>query len=191
MKRSSRRRVVAALLGAPAVAWRVAPAAADPAGWIALRAGAIALIRHAYAPGVGDPAAMRLGDCATQRNLDETGRAQARRIGMAFAAEGVAVGAVLSSRWCRTLETAELAFPARVRAHAAFDSFFSDPARREPRTLEAQRVLAEWRGPGALVVVTHQVNVTALTGLVPRSGEIVVVNAPSATGVTVVARLEV
>ena len=190
MVHPSRRRVVAGLLALPIAMSRVKPAAGEPAGWEALRAGAIALIRHANAPGVGDTSTMRLGDCATQRNLDETGRVHARRIGAAFRAAGVTVGSVLSSRWCRTLETAELAFPGRVHAHAAFDSFFSTPARGDARTAEARHVLEDWRGPGALVVVTHQVNVTALTGVVPRSGEIVVVDM-SARGLSVVVRMEV
>jgi hypothetical protein len=77
-----------------------------------------------------------------------------------------------------------------VRAHAAFDSFFSTPAHADGRTAEARRVLNEWRGPGALVVVTHQVNVTALTGIVPRSGEIVVVDMAAAS-LSVVARFDV
>jgi phosphohistidine phosphatase SixA len=191
MKLSSRRLVAAAMLGGSAFVWRMGSAWAGSPGWMALRTGAIALIRHADAPGVGDPVEMRLGDCATQRNLDEGGRAQARRIGAAFGAEGVTVGAVLASRWCRTLETAELAFPGRVSGHAAFDSFFSDPARRDARTAEARRVLAAWRGPGTLVAVTHQVNVTALTAIVPRPGEIVVVNPVSETDLMVVARFEV
>jgi phosphohistidine phosphatase SixA len=190
MRHVSRRLIVAGLLGIPVAASRVEPAAAAQAGWTALRAGAIALVRHANAPGVGDPATMRLEDCATQRNLDEAGRVHARRIGAAFRDAGVSVGSVLSSRWCRTLETADLAFPGRVRAHAAFDSFFSTPAHADGRTAEARRVLNEWRGPGALVIVTHQVNVTALTGVVPRSGEIVVVDM-SARGLSVVVRMEV
>ncbi|WP_328734790.1 histidine phosphatase family protein [Falsiroseomonas selenitidurans] len=84
------------------------------------------LFRHAVAPGVGDPAGMRLSDCSTQRNLDDTGRNQARLIGEAMRAAGIAVGAVLSSQWCRTMKTAELAFPGRVMAEPAFNSFFAD-----------------------------------------------------------------
>ena len=151
------------------------PAASEAAAaWEALRPGAIVLFRHATAPGTGDPSGMRLGDCSTQRNLDEAGRAQARRIGEAVRAQGVAVGAVLASRWCRAAETADLAFPGRARPEPAFDSFFAERGEGPARTAEARRILLGWSGPGALVVVTHQVNITALTGVVPSSGEGVV-----------------
>ncbi len=150
-----------------------APAgAAEP--WDALRAGGVVLFRHAHAPGGGDPPGMRLGDCATQRNLDDTGRAQARRIGATLRSRQVPVGAVLASQWCRTLETAALAFPGAVREEPAFNSFFADRAQEAPRTAAARQVLAGWTGPGALVVVTHQVNILALTGISPSSGEGVV-----------------
>lgn len=146
--------------------------AADP--WDALRAGGILLVRHAQAPGFGDPPGMRLGNCATQRNLDEAGRAQARRIGEALRARGITVGAVLASAWCRTLETAELAFPGRVRPEPAFNSFFEDRAASAAQTEAARAILLGWAGPGALVAVTHQVNITALSGIHPASGEGVV-----------------
>ena len=151
------------------------PAASEAAAaWEALRPGAIVLFRHATAPGTGDPSGMRLGDCSTQRNLDEAGRAQARRIGEAVRAQGVAVGAVLASRWCRAAETADLAFPGRARPEPAFDSFFAERGEGPARTAEARRILLGWSGPGALVVVTHQVNITALTGVAPSSGDGVV-----------------
>ncbi len=162
-----------------------APAASAAAAWEALRAGAIVLFRHATAPGTGDPAGMRLGDCSTQRNLDEAGRAQAARIGEAFRAEGVVAGAVLASRWCRTAETADLAFPGRTRPEPAFDSFFAERGEGQARTAEARRILLGWSGPGALVVVTHQVNITALAGVVPSSGEGVVLRRDGADLVVV------
>ncbi|MBP0445328.1 histidine phosphatase family protein [Roseomonas sp. SSH11] len=148
--------------------------ASEDAAWDALRAGGIALFRHASAPGGGDPPGMRLGDCSTQRNLDEAGRDQARRIGEAIRARGVPVGAVLTSRWCRTTETAELAFPGRAAAEPAFDSFFGGRGSAEEQTAAARRILLRWNGPGALFVSTHQVNITALTGVFPASGEGVV-----------------
>lgn len=108
-------------------------------------------MRHANAPGIGDPPEFRLGDCRTQRNLDDLGRTQARRIGSAFAQEKVRVGKVMASQWCRTLETAELAFPGTVVAHAAFNSFFQDNARAVQQTESARALLLDWSGPGALV----------------------------------------
>lgn len=149
-------------------------ARADEAAWGALRQGGIVLFRHAIAPGGGDPAGMRLGDCASQRNLDAAGRDQARRIGHAMRAAGIGIGKVLSSEWCRTLETAELAFPGRVAAEPAFNSFFADREAGPARTAAARRVLLGWDGPGALFVSTHQVNIFGLTGILPTSGEGVV-----------------
>ncbi|WPB83001.1 histidine phosphatase family protein [Sediminicoccus rosea] len=151
--------------------------ASEAAAWEALRQGAIVMFRHAYAPGGGDPAGMRLGECATQRNLDAQGRAQAVRIGEAIRAQGVTVGAVLTSQWCRTTETAELAFPGQSRPEPAFNSFFGDRPAGPALTAAARRILLAWAGPGALFVSTHQVNITGLTGIVPASGEGVVLRA--------------
>jgi hypothetical protein len=162
------------LTPAAALATLPNPAPADEVAWQALREGGIVLFRHAIAPGGGDPPGMRLGDCTTQRNLDATGRDQARRIGDAMRAAGVTVGAVLASEWCRTRETAELAFPGRVLPEPAFNSFFADRSAGPARTAAARAILLAWNGPGALFVSTHQVNITALTGIVPASGEGVV-----------------
>lgn len=143
--------------------------------WSALQSGTVVLFRHALAPGTGDPPNFQLNDCSTQRNLNEEGRLQARRIGEQFRARGILVGAVLSSQWCRCRETAELAFPGRWRDEPAFNSFFSDRSTEVTQTRAALQILSQWQGPGVLVVVTHQVNITALTGVVPASSEGVVV----------------
>ncbi|MEP6557567.1 MAG: histidine phosphatase family protein [Burkholderiales bacterium] len=149
----------------------VAQEASQAAAWSALKGGAVVLFRHAEAPGVGDPAGFKIGDCSTQRNLDADGQAQALRIGRTFEREGVLVGMVWSSAWCRAKETAELAFPGRLRVEPAFNSFFAAPGLEPTQTATARELLLSWRGPGALVVVTHQVNITALTGADPASGE--------------------
>jgi phosphohistidine phosphatase SixA len=161
-----------------AVAWLVAlggSGAAAAEAWPAIADGAIVLFRHADAPGVGDPPGHRIGDCTTQRNLDDAGREQARRIGQAFRARKVPVQRVLSSQWCRTRETAELAFPGLVRDEPLFNSFFEDRNAAPAQTAAALALLKRWRGPGVLVVVTHQVNITALTGSAVASGEGLVV----------------
>jgi phosphohistidine phosphatase SixA len=152
------------------------PVRADEALWAALADGGhVALMRHAYAPGTGDPENFRLEDCRTQRNLDETGREQARRTGQAFRERGVAVGQVLSSRWCRCLETAKLLGLGEVVAFAPLDSFFGERTRGPDQTETVRDFLADADASGpSLVVVTHQVNITALTGIFPHSGEIVV-----------------
>ncbi len=157
---------------------------ADEAGWAALsRPGAIVLIRHAYAPGVGGPSGMRLDDCATQRNLNDQGRAQARRLGERLRQRGIRVDAVLNSPWCRTRDTAKLLMMGPTpRDEPAFGSFFAgqgDPARQ---TAAAREILRQWRGPGALVVVTHQVNVQGLTGVSPSTAESLVVRVPAGNG---------
>ncbi len=147
------------------------PRTARAEEWALLRQGGIVLFRHANAPGGGDPPGFRLEDCATQRNLDADGREQARRIGAAFQAREVAVGQVLTSRWCRARETAELAFPGQPRPEPAFDSFFANRQDAARATEAARALLQAWAGPGALVVTTHQVNITALTEIFPASGE--------------------
>jgi phosphohistidine phosphatase SixA len=153
-----------------------APGRADEALWAALADGGhVALMRHAEAPGTGDPENFRLEDCSTQRNLDEAGREQARRTGEAFRDHGVAIGRVLSSRWCRCLETAELLELGNVEPFAPLDSFFGDRGRGPDQTAAVRALLADADAEGpSLVMVTHQVNITALTGIFPRSGEIVV-----------------
>lgn len=146
------------------------------AGEPALQPGDVLLFRHALAPGGGDPPGFRLGDCSTQRGLSDEGRAQALRLGDAvrarLAAQGLSLGGVWTSPWCRTRETAVLAFPAQtVVEQPAFGSTFSEREREPAQTRAAQALLSAWRGPGVLVVVTHQVNITALSEVFPASGE--------------------
>ncbi len=150
---------------------------------------AVVLFRHARAPGTSDPPGFKIGDCATQRNLDAAGRAQAQRVGTTFRDAGVMVGRVLASQWCRSTETAEIAFPGLVTPEPAFNSFFDAPEREAGQTREARAILADWRGAGVMVVVTHQVNITALTGIAPRDGEGVVVTI-SGSDLRVVGRIQ-
>jgi len=153
-----------------------APASAQDAWAELARPGAIVLFRHATAPGVGDPDHFRLGECATQRNLSDEGRAEARRLGEQFRSRRITVGAVLTSQWCRTRDTARLAFGEQPKDEPVFNSFFrQSQAQRDAQTAQAAALLARWKGPGALVVVTHQVNITALTGIGAMSAEGVVV----------------
>ena len=152
----------------------VLPANAFANDWDALRQpGAIAIMRHAIAPGTGDPADFRLGDCSTQRNLDERGREQARAIGDAFRSRGIAFDRVLTSQWCRTRETANLLDLGPVADAPALNSFFRDRSTRDRQTEETRDLIAAT--PGSLMLVTHQVNISALTGRFTRSGEVLVV----------------
>jgi broad specificity phosphatase PhoE len=119
------------------------PARADEALWAALADGGhVALMRHALAPGTGDPNDFRLGDCSTQRNLDQTGREQARRTGQAFRERGVIVGQVLSSQWCRCLETAKLLALGEVYPFPPLNSFFGDRERAPKQTAAVRALLA-------------------------------------------------
>jgi broad specificity phosphatase PhoE len=163
-------------------------AAASQSGWEALRSGgAVVLLRHARAPGVGDPSGFRLEDCATQRNLSPEGREQARRIGAAFRDRAIPVERVLSSRWCRALDTARLAFGS-VDPYPGLDSFFAERGEREGRTREVRNLVSRWQSSGVLVLVTHQVNITALTGQAPAEGEFLVLKPDPSSGFTVVGR---
>ncbi|SIO38010.1 Histidine phosphatase superfamily (branch 1) [Rhodovulum sp. ES.010] len=150
------------------------PSLAAANDWAALdRPGAIAIMRHALAPGTGDPAGFQLDDCATQRNLDARGRAQARAIGAAFRERGIAFDRVLTSQWCRCRETAELLGLGPVVETPALNSFFGDFPRREAQTRAARDLLAA--AEGRPMLVSHQVNISALTGRGTRSGEVLVI----------------
>ncbi|ESS13814.1 acid phosphatase [Betaproteobacteria bacterium MOLA814] len=134
------------------------------------------MMRHALAPGFGDPSNIRLGDCATQRNLNDQGRAQAVKAGEWLRAQGLDAPMLLASPWCRTLETAELLGLGDVRATAALSSFFqqgssSDTTRK--LQLELKAALQE-QPPRDVALVTHQVNIQAFTGSGVASGEILV-----------------
>jgi phosphohistidine phosphatase SixA len=154
------------------------PAAAQDAeeAWAALKQpGTVAIMRHALAPGGGDPANFDLGDCATQRNLNDAGRDQARRIGRAFRDQGIQVDRVLTSQWCRCRDTAELLDLAPVEDFPALNSFFQDRSTRDQQTEAVRDFLREAPNDEKLVLVTHQVNITALTDVFPSSGEVVVI----------------
>jgi len=156
--------------------WPGSARAAEPV-WDALRSGGkIVILRHASTePGLGDPPGFRLDECATQRNLSEAGRTEARRIGAAFVLRAIPVARVLSSRWCRCVETARLAF-GRVEPWASLDSFFDDRSREPQQTRAVRALFAEPLTGGNLILVTHQVNITALTGIAPAMGEMVVLS---------------
>jgi phosphohistidine phosphatase SixA len=169
----------AATAGLPAFAFAQTASPSDAAAWAALKApGSIVLFRHALAPGGGDPPGFKADDCSTQRNLSEEGQVQAKRIGQTLQGRGIKVQTVWHSAWCRTRDTAQLAFPdlrsPALRTEPAFNSFFSDRSTEPAQTAAARKMLLAWRGPGTLVVVTHQVNITQLTEIFPQSGEGVV-----------------
>jgi broad specificity phosphatase PhoE len=137
--------------------------------------GHVILMRHAMTvPGIGDPSGFALGQCATQRNLSQAGRADATKIGERFRQERIPVAAVLSSRWCRCLDTAKLAF-GRVEPASMLDSMFLDEADARDRKLgDVRAYLKSARGAGNVVMVTHDVNIQALVGGHMSPGEMAV-----------------
>lgn len=133
--------------------------------------GAVLLIRHAPAPGIGDPDGFRLDDCATQRNLNDEGRQQARAIGDWLRGRGIAQARVYSRQWCRCLETAGLIDLGPVTELPVLNSFFERPAERDGRLAELRRFLAAQPGDGGLLVlVTHQATISAVSGIFADSG---------------------
>lgn len=177
---------------APAVALSLAGVGeADAAELWALlaRGDQVVVVRHAATdPGVGDPPTFRLGDCATQRNLSAEGRDEAARLGAALRARGIPVGRVLSSRWCRCLDTSRLAF-GKAEGWPPLDSIFEDRSREREQTSAVRAAIAAHRpGGGTLVLVTHGANISALTGIHPAPGELVVLT-PRGEDFTVRGRL--
>lgn len=138
---------------------------------------AIALVRHANAPGLGDPPGMLLDECATQRNLDEAGRLEAVALGARLRQAGIDAARVFTSRWCRSRDTATLLGFGPPTALPAIDSFFGARDDAAPRTAALRAFLAALPPGAPVVLVTHQVNITALTAVVPAPAEIVFVEA--------------
>lgn len=152
--------------------------------------GYVVVMRHALAPGTGDPPAFKLGDCTTQRNLSTKGREQAVQIGKAFRSRKIKIARVLSSQWCRCLDTARLMALGKVESFPALNSFFNASSREAKQTAEVRRFIVKNRNTrGVTVMVTHQVNITGLTGIVPQSGESVVLRSNNKGQVKVVGRL--
>jgi phosphohistidine phosphatase SixA len=157
----------------------ILPAGATEAGWALMRDGGQAvLIRHAMAPGTSDSNAFSIADCATQRNLSDRGKQQAERIGALIAARAEKTERVLSSRFCRCLQTATIAFENTIiEPFDALDLLAADPATAETANAAVRKVIASYSGAGNLILVTHLENIKALTGISPREGEAVIVRA--------------
>jgi broad specificity phosphatase PhoE len=166
-------RTVVGLVATLLLAWPMV-AAANEAVWAALREpGSVIVLRHSFAPGAFDPPDARLDDCSTQRNLDHNGRAQARRVGEAFRANGITVGRVLSSPRCRCMDTARLAF-GKVERWDVLQGALRDDELRKRRLIPVKQAIADHRDGPPLVLVTHGSVVTDLTGLDIKMGAFVV-----------------
>lgn len=126
--------------------------------------GRVLMLRHANAPGTGDPPGFKLDDCSTQRNLDQAGRAQAQALGQRLAQAGVKQARVYSSQWCRCAETARLLKLGPVEPLPALNSFFARPQQREPRLAALRAFLAGLPLTGApVILVTHQFTINGFT----------------------------
>ena len=136
----------------------------------------VILIRHALAPGGGDPDGFDINDCKTQRNLNEVGVNQSKKIGKIFRDNKIPIDIILSSEWCRCKDTAFHAF-GRFKEFSALNSTFSNPyIKNETKQIkEIKKYLKNWDGKGKnLILVTHYSIITAITDAVPGSGEIVI-----------------
>ena len=150
--------------------------ASDQAWNIAQEGNKIILIRHSLAPGGGDPTGFKINDCKTQRNLNRTGINQSKKIGKLFKKYKVPVDQVLTSQWCRCIDTAKYAF-GNYKEFTALNSTFQSPYNKnEGKQLkDLYSFVKKWNGKGKnLVLITHYSIITAVTNAVPSSGEIVV-----------------
>ena len=170
-------------LGVFAVLLVIAPAASaqqSAEAWAALvNGGHVALIRHANAPPGygGDPPGFKIDDCRTQRNLDDLGREEAVTLGRVFRERGVRVDRIVSSPWCRCIDTARLMDVGPVEVSWALVPDM--PPNAVVRLPQLKELVAAWRGPGTLVLITHGFTVRRLLGFLPLQGEITVVKPAS------------
>lgn len=148
--------------------------------------GRVLMLRHANAPGMGDPPNFKPGDCSTQRNLDAAGRAQAAKLGERLVKAGVARARVYSSQWCRCLETARLLQLGPVTELPALNSFYERTQDRDGNLAGLRAFLAELPVSGPpVVLVTHQVTISGFTGrgAVSGGGVVLELNASGAPAV--------
>ncbi|MBI4989366.1 MAG: histidine phosphatase family protein [Rhodocyclales bacterium] len=150
---------------------------ADEALWAKLKAGGnVVLMRHASTEGgLGDPPGFKLGNCATQRNLSEAGREEARRLGRQFKFRAVNLSTARSSQWCRCQETARLAFGEEPEPWPLLNSLNANPDREIDLITEVEALAAKVKPPYNAVLVTHNFNIQALTGISPATAEIIIV----------------
>ena len=159
----------------------LAPAAATEAGWALLREGGhVVLMRHAMAPGSGDPANFDIDNCSTQRNLSDRGRQQADRIGVLISARASRTEHVLSSRYCRCLDTARFAFDElEVEVFEALDPPSADPGLAKAQLAAVVERIKSYSGSGNLIMITHKETIQALAGVAAHEGEAIIVTADS------------
>lgn len=142
----------------------------------------VLIMRHADAPGYGDPQGYQLNQCSTQRNLGERGRKQAQAIGEWLAKQGVTKAQVYSSAWCRCLDTAALLNKGTVAKETALGSFFDDMSQSKKQTEDLAKLIQAERikyPKAPIIMVTHHVNIESFTGKVLNSGDMILVKVNS------------
>ena len=140
------------------------------------------IMRHADAPGIGDPPGYRLGDCSTQRNLGEYGRQQAKEIGAWLSKQGITEGRMFSSPWCRCFDTAVLLNKGPVTTERSLGSFFNEMSESGKQTRELEAFVRQQLSKSSklpLILVTHQVNTYAYTGMSVGVGQMLLVKVNS------------
>ena len=139
------------------------------------KGGNLIFIRHAYAPGGGDPDNFNINDCLTQRNLNNLGRNQAKKIGSFFIDNKIPIDFVISSEWCRCKETAQIAFN-NFETKSFLNSFYSKKfsKNKKKQMKDLQKFIYNWKGRNNLVLITHYVVIAEVLDYAPTSGEIVI-----------------
>ena len=138
----------------------------------------VLLMRHADAPGYGDPTGYVIGQCSTQRNLDDYGKRQAKAIGVWLASQGIQKADVFSSPWCRCLDTATLLNKGPIKIEPSLGSFFDNMSLEKKQTKELEELIKSElsrQSKAPLILVTHHVNIQAFTGKVVGVGDMVLV----------------
>lgn len=141
----------------------------------------VMFMRHALAPGYGDPSHFDVNNCSTQRNLDATGRAQAKSLGKALKKHQIRFDEIKSSQWCRCQETARLLDVGKVVPFTGLNSFFEEHADREQTLRELKSYLDALKQDELVLLVTHQVVISAVTGVYAPSGGVVLFNTTTQT----------
>lgn len=158
--------------------------------WEAFREGrAVLMLRHALAPGTGDPGNFDIDDCSTQRNLNATGREQARAWKPYLEDHGISRARVFSSQWCRCLETARQMDMGPMEEMMSLNSFFRNRGQGDMQTRQTITMVNEMEDGAPVILVSHQVNITALTGIYPSSNEGVIIALPLSESPRVLARV--
>jgi phosphohistidine phosphatase SixA len=147
----------------------------DKAQILLKEGGKLIFIRHAIAPGGGDPVGFDILKCETQRNLSKEGIAQSKNIGKFFSENNIQIDKVLSSEWCRCKQTAKYAFN-RYETRSFLNSFFSSKfaKNKNKQIYDLKKYINEWSGDNNLVLVTHYVTIQEVLNVTSSSGELII-----------------